>query len=82
MLSFFVTFENVQSCRHFGQPFAPVFPWFAMSCDVDSGTRVFRLDSSRLFYLRKFSLVVHTKCQQGAFCMDYEAKITEAKQIS
>ena len=33
----------------------------------------FRLVSSRLFYLRKFKLAVHTKCQQGAFCMDYQA---------
>ena len=26
------------------------------------------------------TLVVHTKCWKGAFCMDYEAKITEVKQ--
>ena len=37
-------------------PFAPVFPWFGMSCDVDSGTRNFRPYSSRLFS------AVHTKC--------------------
>ena len=30
-----------------------------MSCDV--GTRDFRLDSSRLFYVYKFNLVVHKK---------------------
>ena len=70
----FITFEIVQICRHFGLPIAPVFPWFRMSCDVDQGTRDFRLDSSRLFYLCKFSLVVQTKCWKGAFCMDYEAK--------
>ena len=36
-------------------PFAPVFPWFVMSCDIDSTTRDFRLDSSHLFHLSKFS---------------------------
>ena len=49
-------FENVQNRRHVGPPFAPVFPWFGMSCDVDSGTRDFRLDSSLLFFLCKFNL--------------------------
>ena len=44
------------------------------------GTRDFRLDSSLLFYLCIFNLVVHTKCWKGAFCMDYEAKFTEVKQ--
>ena len=34
-----MSFENVQICRHFGQPFTPVFPWFGMSCDIDSGTQ-------------------------------------------
>ena len=53
-----------------------VFPWFETSWDVGYGTRDFRLDSSRLFYLYKFNLVVHTKCWKGAFCMDYEAKFT------
>ena len=60
-------FKNVQICRHFGPPFAPVFPWFGMSCDVDQGTRDFRLDSCRLFYLCKFNLVVHTKVSDFAF---------------
>ena len=30
--------------------------------------RYFRLDSSRLFYLCKLNLVLHTKCWKGAFC--------------
>ena len=57
----FRSFKNVQICCHFSPPFAPVFPWFGMSSDVDQGTHDFRLDSSRLFYLCKFNLVVHTK---------------------
>ena len=61
-------------------PFAPVFPWFGRSCDIDSGTDDFRHDSSHLFYLSKFNLVVHTKCWKLAFCMDYEAKFTDVKQ--
>ena len=80
MLFFKIIFENVQICRHFGPPFAPVFPWLVMSSDVDSGTRVFRLDSSRLFYRTKFCSVVHTKWRQGEFCMDYEDKFTQVKQ--
>ena len=36
--------------------------------------------TSRLFYLWKLNLVVHTKYWKGAFCMDYEAKFTELKQ--
>ena len=71
--------QNVQTCHHFGPPFTPVFPWFGMSCDVDSGASDLRLDSFRLFFLCKFSLVVHTKCWKGAFCMDNEAKFTEGK---
>ena len=63
---FFISFKNIQICRHFGPPLAPVFPWFGMSCDVDSGTRDFRLDSSHLFFLCNLY-----KCRQGAFCMDY-----------
>ena len=47
-----------------------------MSCDVDSGT-----GESHLFYLCKFNLVVHTKCRKEAFCMDYEAKLTEVNQV-
>ena len=69
------------SADDISSPFAPVFPWFVIRCDVDSGTCDFRLDSSRLFYLRSFSLVGHTKCQQRGFCMDYEAKFTEVKQV-
>ena len=38
------------------------------------------LDLSRLFYLCKFNLIVHTTCCKGAFCMDHEAKFTEVKQ--
>ena len=30
----FRSFKTVQICRHFGSSFAPVFPWFGMSCDV------------------------------------------------
>ena len=78
--NFIISFENVQICRHFGSPFAPVFQWFGMSCDVDSLTRDFRLDSSRFFYLCKFDLLVHTKSWKGAFCMDYEAEFTELNQ--
>ena len=78
--TFFRSLKNVKICRHFGSPFASVFRWFGMSCDVDYGTRDFRLDSPRLFYLCKFYLVVHAKCWKGALCMDYEAKFTEVKQ--
>ena len=53
-----IIFKNLQICRHIGLPFAPVFPWFLRSCDIDSETCYFRLDSSCLFYLRKFRLVV------------------------
>ena len=72
------SFKNIQICCHFGPAFAPVFPSFWMSCDVDQGTCDFRLDSSCLFYLClcKFNLVVYRKCWKGAFCMDYEAKCT------
>ena len=77
---FLLTFENFQICSFFGSPFAPVFPWFGISCYVDSGTHYIRLDSSRLFYLRKFSFVVHSKCFFLAFCMSFEAKFTEVKQ--
>ena len=45
--------------------------WHAQSCDVDSGTCDFRLDLSRLFYLCKFSFVVHAKCSFPACCMNY-----------
>ena len=31
----FRSFKNVRICRHFGPPFAPVFPWFGISFDVD-----------------------------------------------
>ena len=52
----FTSLENVQICHHFGPPFAPVFPWFGMSCELEiiRGRRDFRLDSSHLFY--------HCKC--------------------
>ena len=43
----------------------------AQSCDVDSGTCNFRLDLSHLFYLCKFSFVVHAKCSFPARCMNY-----------
>ena len=52
----------------------------AQNCDVDSGTREFRRDSSCLFYLCKFSFVVHTKCREKVFWMDYEANSTKLKQ--
>ena len=32
---------------------------YAQNCDVDTRTRDFKLDSSRLFYLCKFNFVVH-----------------------
>ena len=31
----FRSFKNVRICRHFGPPFAPVFPCFWRNCDVD-----------------------------------------------
>ena len=43
----------------------------AQSCDVDSGTCDFRLDLSRLFYLCKFSFMVHAKYSFPACCMNY-----------
>ena len=54
----------------------------AQNCDVDSGTCDFRLDLSLLFYLCKFSFVVHAKCSFPTFCMDYWVKftVTELKQ--
>ena len=52
----------------------------AQSCDVDSGTCDFRLELSRLFYLCKFSFVVHAKCSSPACCMNYKVKFTEVKQ--
>ena len=79
-MQFFRSFEKGQICRHFGPPFAPVFPWFEMSCDVDSGTRDFRLVSSYLFNLSKFNLVVRKQCWKLAFCIDYEAKMSEINQ--
>ena len=42
-----------------------------MSCDVDSGTRDFRLESSRLFYLNECSFVVYTKCWN---CVNYRIR--------
>ena len=74
------TFENVLICCYFGPPFTPVSPWFGMSCDRDSGTCDLRLDSSRLFYLCKFNLIVNTKFQKGALCMEYKAKFMDVKQ--
>ena len=43
----------------------------AQICDVDSGTCDFSLDLSRLFYLCKFSFIVHAQCSVPAFCMNY-----------
>ena len=77
---FSLTFGNFQICYLFGSPLSPVFPWFGISCYVDSETHAIRLDSSRLFYLCKFSFLVHLKCFFPAFCMNYEAKFTEVKQ--
>ena len=62
-----ISFENVQICGHFGPPLASVFSWFGMSCDVDSGTRDFRLDSSHLFFLCKFNLVICTSAGKEHF---------------
>ena len=67
MQFFFISFENVQICRHFGPPLAPVFPWFGMGCDVDSGTRDFRLDSFLLFFLCKFNLEIYTSAGKEHF---------------
>ena len=67
-------------CCLFGSPFAPVFPWLGISCYVDSGAGDIRLESARLFYLCRFSFVVHSKYIFPAFCMNYEAKFTEVKQ--
>ena len=64
---FFRSFKNVQICLSlFGPPFAPVFPWFGMSCceHVTSGLTHF----------------VNTKRWKGAFCVVYEAKFIEVKQ--
>ena len=51
---FWIIFQNVEIYRHFGPPFAQVLSWFVISFDENLGTRDLRLDSSRLFYLRKF----------------------------
>ena len=40
-------------------------------CDVDKGTRDFRLDLSRLFYLCKFSFAVYAKCSIPTSGMNY-----------
>ena len=40
-------------------------------CDVDSGTCDFRFDLSSLFYLCKFSFMVHAKCSFPTCCMNY-----------
>ena len=39
-----------------------------------------QVDSSRLFYLCKFNFVVHTKCWEKAFWIEYEAKFIKVKQ--
>ena len=49
------------------------------SCDVDSGTREIRLNSSCLFYFCKFSFVVDTKYLFPAFCMN--TKLNLQRQI-
>ena len=36
---------------------------------------------SLVFISVKFYLVIHTKCWKVAFCVDYEAKFTEVKQV-
>ena len=52
----------------------------AKSCDVDSGTCDFRFDLAPLFYLCKFSFVVHAKFSLPACCMNYYVRFTEVKQ--
>ena len=53
----------------------------AQSCDVDSGVCDFnKLDLSPLFYLCKFSFIVHVKCSFPAFWINYQVKFTEVKQ--
>ena len=49
---------------------------------TQSGTCEFRLDSSCLFYLCKFTVMVRTKCSFPAFCMDYKAKFTDWSKTS
>ena len=59
---------------YFGPPFAPVFLWFVRNMHD------FRLDSSCLFYLRKFRLVVHAKCWQGAFVWTMKLNLQKLKK--
>ena len=40
----------------------------------------FRLDLSCVFYLCKFTFIVHVKCSFPSFCMYYLVKFTEVKQ--
>ena len=78
-INFYEFLKTWKSC------FLAVYPcrwsqdWHAQSCDVDSGTCDFRLNLSHLFYLCKFSFVVHAKCSFPAFCINYLVKFTEEK---
>jgi len=77
---FFLTLETWKTY------FLAVYPcrWshdrHAHSCHIDSGTCDLRLDLSRLFYLCKFSVVVHAKCSFPAYCINYKVKFTQVKQ--
>ena len=77
---FKIIFESFQICCHFGRPLTSIFPWFGMICDVDAGIHDFRLYSSRLIYLRKFDVVVDTKCWKETLCVDYKAKFAGVKE--
>ena len=74
-MQLFLCSKNVQICRHFGPPFAPVFPWFGMNCDVDSGTCNFKLDSSPLFYFCTFKDVRAQRFPRTDFFKTFTAGI-------
>ena len=75
-------FKNLKILFSFSWPTAHSWSQdqHAQSCDIDSGTYDFRLDSSCWFYLYKFSLVVHTKCSFLEFVWTTKAKFTVVKQ--
>ena len=58
---FQISFEDVQISCHFDPPFTPVFPWFVMSYDVESGNTWLHISLIWPFLLGNFSLEVHTR---------------------
>ena len=52
--------------------FFPRIPFYTVQSYHNYKNPVGRIDTN---------LVVHRKCWKGAFCMDYEAKFTEVKQV-